>query len=98
MAQLQPAVRERELSLEERRRILDEEVVRRQRHGWVVVYRTETTVQMQKSVQAIPTWAIILLTVITLGIIWLFLFAFKKTATLFIEVDEQGRLHSHVRT
>jgi hypothetical protein len=42
-----------------------------------------------------PSWQ--LLAIVTLGIIWLLLLAFKKTATLFIEVDETGRLHSHVR-
>ncbi len=96
MAVQQPPVREKELMLQERRYILDNEVTRHQREGWVVVSRTETTAQLQKRVQAIPTWAVILLTILTLGIIWLFLFAFRKTATMFIEVDERGRVHTQI--
>ncbi len=101
MAQQRQAVREREpvtkeLALEERRRTLDYEVTKRQREGWVVVNRTDTTAQLQKPVQVFPTWLVVLLTIFTLGFIWLFLLFFKKTGTMLIEVDETGRVHTRV--
>lgn len=101
MAQQRQAVREREagpgeLTLDERARILEREVTKRQREGWLLVDRTTTTAQLQKQVQLFPTWAVVLLTIVTLGLIWLVLLAFKKSATMFIEVDEAGHVHTRV--
>jgi excisionase family DNA binding protein len=77
--------------LEERNAILDAEIIKQQKKGWQVVSRTETNCQlmMNKRPETCLIVALLLLFIIP-GIIYLVVS--KKTTTVYIEVDEEGKI------
>lgn len=79
------------ISLEERKELLEKVVSQQQRAGWRVTDRTETSAQLVKDKGANALVTIILLILFILpGILYALLY--KGTETIFIEVDEYGRV------
>ena len=76
-------------TLEERRAILESEIVKQQKKGWQISSRSETTCQLtkEKKPETIVVVILILLFVIP-GL--LYLIFTKGIMTVYIEVDEQG--------
>jgi tetratricopeptide (TPR) repeat protein len=82
------------LSIPERSAILDAEVQRYQKQGYMLVARTETTAQLSKKHEFDCCLAFFLV-LIVIGIILYLLYYLvaKKEYLIFIEVDERGRIH-----
>lgn len=78
-------------TIEERKAILEAEVIKQQKKGWLIISKTDTTAQMTKEVPPEGCLTIILfLTFIIPGILYLILR--KKRYTIYIEVNEEGKL------
>jgi len=79
------------LSVDERRALLDQEVVRHAGHGWRVTTRSDTSAQLVKEKKVNGCLAIILL---CLGIIpgLIYLAANRAPDSLYLDVDEFGRI------
>lgn len=78
------------LSIEERKAILDAEILKLQRKGWVVEDRTDTTAQLVK-----PHKKRGCVTRLLFGLILLFFP--KKDEYLLLEVTEQGKIKRRTR-
>jgi excisionase family DNA binding protein len=78
-------------TLEERRTILESEIVKQQKKGWQISSRTDTTCQLtiEKKPETLLVVILILLFVIP-GL--LYLIFTKGTMVAYIEVDEQGEI------
>ena len=76
-------------TLDERKAILEAEIVKQQRKGWQIVNRTDTTFQMtkEKKPDGCVTAILIILFVIP-GI--LYLIFMKGTITVYVEITEDG--------
>jgi hypothetical protein len=79
-------------SLDERKAIIDAEINRRLRQGWIIASRTDTTCQITKDEKPDGCLTVLLfLTFIIPGILYLILR--KKRVTLYFEVDTEGKFH-----
>ena len=81
------------LSIEERRAILDREIKRYVKRGFRVISRTDTTAQLVKPKKFSFFWAFIWFLVLIVGfVIYLLYYVSKKDETIYLEVDERGRI------
>jgi hypothetical protein len=79
-------------TIEERKAILDAEINRRLRQGWIITSRTETSCQMTKDKKPDGCLTVILfLTFIIPAILYLILR--KKLYTIYFDVDSEGKFH-----
>jgi len=78
-------------TLEERKTILEYEIVKQQKKGWQLISRTDTTCQItrEKRPDGCTTAILIVLFVIP-GI--LYLIFMKGTITVYIEIDDEGEV------
>ena len=76
-------------TLEERKTILDAEVIKRQKNNWLLKNKTDTTCQFTKDMGPNGCLGIVLCLIFLLPGILYFLFA-KNTEILFIEINEEG--------
>jgi hypothetical protein len=84
------------LPVDERQRILDDEIAMRAHDGWRAVVRTETTAQLIRDRQSNGCAALVLL---CLGILpgVLYLMATRGQESLYIDVDPYGRIQRIAR-
>ena len=81
------------LSIEERRTILDREIKRYVKRDFRVVSRTDTTAQLVKPKKFNFLWAILWFLLFGVGlIVYLLYYAGKKDQTVYLEVNERGRI------
>ncbi len=79
------------LPLEERKARLDQEISGYAKMGWRIVSRTDTTAQLTKDKAASCVVAIILALFLIVPAI-LYLLLCKGTESLYLEVDEEGKV------
>jgi len=78
-------------TIEERKAILEVEVIRQQKKGWLITSKTDLSCQMTKEVKPDGCLTVILfITFIIPGILYLVLS--RRRYTIFIEVNEEGKL------
>jgi hypothetical protein len=78
-------------TVEERKATLEKDIARHVSHGWRVQSRTETTCQLIKDNKLNGCLIVILfLLFIVPGVIYLA--NFKRTASLYIEIDQNGEI------
>ncbi len=90
-------VEQRELTIAERRAILDQEVASYAQQGYLVLSRSDTTAQLVKPKRFSCLWAFVwlLVTIFLLGIgmiIYWIWHASKKNKGLYLEVDLYGNV------
>lgn len=82
-----------ELALEERRKILQDQIAKYSRKGYQIVSQTDTTAQMRKPKSFSFLWAFLWFLLFGVGIlVYIFYYMAKKDTIVFIEVDEEGRI------
>jgi len=80
-------------SVEERRAILQREISRYLKRGFRVVSQTETTAQLVKPKSFSFLWAFLWLLMLGVGlIVYLIYYWSKRDETVYLEVDELGRV------
>ena len=79
------------LPIEERRKILDQEVNKYITQGWHMVSRTDTAVQLSRDKRASCLLAMLLAIFFILPAL-LYLLLYRGTENLYIEVDDYGRI------
>lgn len=79
------------LSLDERRNLLDQEIIKHTSHGWRLTTRTDTSAQMIKDKQRSGCLVVVLL---CLGIIpgLIYLSATGAPDSLYLDIDQFGRI------
>lgn len=83
------------LTIEERSAILDKEVRKYAERGYRVVSRGVTTAQLVKPKKFSFIWALLWFLVFGVGIlVYLFYYAAKQDQTIYLEVDENGKVIS----
>ena len=81
------------LPIDERRAILDQEIKRFVKKGFRVISRTDTTAQLVKPKKFSFFWAFMWFLLVGIGlIVYLLYYAGKKDDTIYLEVDEFGRI------
>lgn len=81
------------LTLEQRKDILNREVAKLSKKGWHIVSQTDTTAQLLKPKKFSFLWAILWTFFFGVGLlIYLFYHWAKKEETIYLTVDEEGRL------
>jgi hypothetical protein len=79
-------------TIEERKAILDAEIIKQQKKGWQITSRTDTTCQLTKEKKPDGcTTAILILLFVIPGI--LYLIFMKGTTTVYIEISEDGSIN-----
>ena len=82
-----------QMSLEERKAILQDQIAKYSRKGFQIVSQTDTTAQMRKPKTFSFLWAFLWLLVALIGIlVYLLYYMAKKDEVIFIEVDGEGRV------
>lgn len=82
-----------EMTIERRREILQREIAGYLKQGYRVVSQTDVTAQLVKPKQFSCLWAIIWTLVVGIGLLfYLFWYWAAKDQTVYIEVDEHGRV------
>jgi hypothetical protein len=79
------------LSIQERKRILDQEVSKHVSNGWRVISQTDTTAQLTRQTPASCGLALLLAIFLIVPAI-LYLMLYHGTESLYIEVDEAGNI------
>jgi len=80
-------------TLEERRRILQNEVQKYIRQGFRVISQTETTAQLVRPKRFSFLWAFLWLLLLGVGlIVYLLWYWSRRDETVYLQVDEQGRV------
>lgn len=78
-------------TLNERKTILEAEIIKQQKKGWQIVSRTDTTCQIAKEKKADGCTTVILILLFVIpGILYLILM--KGTTTVYIEISEDGEV------
>ena len=82
-----------ELALQERRKILQDQIAKYSRKGYQIVSQTDTTAQMRKPKIFSFLWAFLWFLLFGVGIlVYIFYYMAKKDTIVFIEVSEEGRV------
>jgi len=82
-----------ELSLEERRAILDRVIGRYSRQGYRVVSRTDTTAQLVQPKKFSFWWALFWFLFFGVGVfVYIFYYMSKRDTVVYLEIDPRGRL------
>jgi len=80
-------------SIEERQAILNREIQKFVKRGFRVTARTDTTAQLVKPKKFSLLWAILWFLFFGIGlIIYLLYYAAKKDETIYLDVDERGKV------
>ena len=78
-------------TIEERKAILEAEIIKQQKKGWQVASRTETTCQITKEKKPETCLVVLLILLFVIpGILYLILM--KGTMTVYIEINEEGEV------
>jgi len=81
------------LTIDQRRAILEREILKYVRQGYRVAAQTDTTAQLVKPKQFSCLLATILLLLILLPlIIYIFIYMASKDQTVYLTVDDQGKV------
>ena len=81
--------------LGERSAILDAEVMKSARRGYEVRSRTQTTAQLVKPKKFSFIWALVWFLLFGIGlIVYLLYYWGKRDQTIYLEVDERGKIRS----
>jgi hypothetical protein len=78
-------------TIEERKAILEAEIVKQQKKGWQIVSRTDTNCQLKKERRANGCIAVLLLILFIIPGI-LYLIFMRDTTLVFFEVNEEGEI------
>lgn len=81
------------LLTEERKKILEAEISKYVKTGWRVTTRTDTSAQLTRDKQASCGLALILALFLIVPAI-LYLLLYRGTESLYLEVDEQGKVNT----
>jgi hypothetical protein len=82
------------MTIEERKAILANEIVKYVDQGWRVTSQTDTTVQLTKDKRASCLVALLLALLFILPAV-LYLLLYKGTESLFLEVTQDGQVIQH---
>ncbi len=82
-----------QLTMEERKVILDKEIHKYVKKGWRVASRTDTSAQLERDKHASCLLTLILALFFILPAV-LYLLLYRGTEGLYIEVDERGRVRA----
>lgn len=82
-----------ELALEERKKILQDQIAKYSRKGYEIVSQTDSTAQMRKPKTFSFLWAFLWFLLFGVGIlVYIFYYMAKKDTIVFVEVGEEGRI------
>ena|ERR1035437_3252209 len=81
-------------TIEERKAILDIQIIKEQKDGWLLINRTNTLAQFTKIYKANTGIGILLCLLFLLPGI-LYFYSAKKTKTILIDINENGELASY---